>query len=156
MSRYEFSHTVLQALLTWLCRTRLIETGPRMRQNLNIATAGLLELDNIAVEWYIPGEKEIAAVNFLLQRYLAPILNDLSLFSSGELSLDNETLQRTLKLVLKIVNAISEMIEPVKSGEYKSVLSSHQCGEQNKTRIGITCQHPSGGLSILQADLRTT
>ena len=104
-----------------------METGPRMRQNINIATAGLLELDNIAVEWYIPGEKEIAAVNFLLQRYLAPILNDLSQFSSGELSLDNETLQRTLKLVLKIVNAISEMIEPVKSGEYRSVLSSHMC-----------------------------
>ena len=53
------SHTALQGLLTWLCRTRLLETGPRMRENLNIATAGLVELDSIAVEWYIPGDKEI-------------------------------------------------------------------------------------------------
>ena len=119
------SHTALQGLLTWLCRTRLLETGPRMRENLNIATAGLVELDKISVKWYIPGDKEIGAVNFLLQRYLAPVLNDLSQFSSGEISLDKETLQRTLKLVLKILNAVSEMIEPVKSGEYKSVLSSH-------------------------------
>ena len=97
------SHTALQGLLTWLCRTRLLETGPRMRENLNIATAGLVELDNIAVEWYIPGDKEIGGgANFLLRRYLAPALNDLSQFSSGEISLDKETLQRTLKLVLKI------------------------------------------------------
>ena len=131
------SHTALQGLLTWLCRTRLLETGPRKRENLNIATAGLVELDNIAVEWYIPGDKEIGAVNFLLQRYLAPVLNDLSQFSSGEISLDKETLQRTLKLVLKILNAVSEMIEPVKSGEYKSVLSSHMsCLDKLNIKIG--------------------
>ena len=28
---YELAHTVLQALLVWLCRVRILETEPRLR-----------------------------------------------------------------------------------------------------------------------------
>ena len=119
---YELAHSVVSSLLSWLCRVRLLETGPRIEDTAG-SWGGLQPLDSVGMDWYIPGDKEMATVHTLLQRYLLPVLDTLEQFTKGKLTLDKETLQRNLKLVLKIVNAISEHIEPEKNAEFESVLS---------------------------------
>ena len=79
----------LQALLSWLTRSRLLEPGPRVRGGQG--WGDLVHIDEVAVEWYIPGrrtlvyltlivtvlnilgEKEMTVVHSLLQRFLAPV-----------------------------------------------------------------------------------
>lgn len=121
---YELAHSALQALLTWLCRTRVLETGARVSDSAN-TWGQMVALDDIELTWYIPGEKELATVHDLLGRFLAPLLQTLTDFADGKISLDKDTLQRNLKLVLKIINAISELLEPDKVDEFKSVLSTN-------------------------------
>jgi len=77
------------------------------------------------MDWYIPGQEEMTAVNRLLERYLAPVLRQLELFSKGEISLEKEVLQRNLKLVLKILTGVSELMEPERSADWESVLSTN-------------------------------
>lgn len=79
----------------------------------------------IPLEWYVPGEQEMMAVNKLLERYLAPVMRQLESFSKGEITLEKEELQRNLKLVLKILTGVSELMEPERKGEWESVLSTN-------------------------------
>ena len=105
---YELAHTVLQALLTWMCRVRIIESGPRLRPGMDT----MVSLEEIQIEWYVPSQTELVAVHSLLSSYLAPVLERLKQFAEGSLVLDKETLQRNLKLLHKILMGISDMIEP--------------------------------------------
>jgi len=79
----------------------------------------------IPLDWYVPGDQEMMVVNNLLERYLAPVMRQLELFAKGELTLEKEELQRNLKLVLKILTGVSELIEPEREGEWESVLSNN-------------------------------
>ena len=105
---YELAQTVLQALLTWLCRVRILETRPR----LSSQGETLVSLQDLELDWYVPGQQELATVHSLLSRYLAPVMELLQQFVEGSVVLDKETLQRNLKLLLKILTGISDMIEP--------------------------------------------
>jgi proteasome activator subunit 4 len=75
-------------------------------------------------------------VNRLLERYLAPVIRKLEFFSKGETTLEKEELQRNLKLVLKILTGVSELLEPEKSREWASVLSTN-LGWMEKVNIKI-------------------
>ena len=105
---YELAHTVLQMLLTWLCRVRILETRPRLRPG----SEAMVRLAEVEMEWYVPGQEELAAVHSLLSSYLAPVMERLQQFAEGNITLDKETLQRNLKLLNKILIGISDMIEP--------------------------------------------
>ena len=105
---YELAHTVLQALLVWLCRVRILETGPRLRSQGDT----MVSLEDLDLTWYVPGQQELATVHSLLSSYLAPVMERLQKFAEGSVVLDKETLQRNLKLLLKIITGISDMIEP--------------------------------------------
>jgi len=118
---YELSHIVLSGLLTWLCHTRLVETGDRVGH----LWGEMVSPDSIPMEWYVPGDQEMMVVNDMLERYLAPVISKLDLFAKGEVTLEKEELQRNLKLVLKILTGVSELIEPEKKGKWESVLSSN-------------------------------
>ena len=82
----------------------------------------------------------MTVVHSLLQRFLAPVrlvtcntlhytascqvLDKLSKYAAGQVTLDKETLQKDLRLVQKIVSAISEHMAPELSGQWSSVLST--------------------------------
>ena len=54
-----------------------------------------------------------------------PVLRQLELFSKGEIILEKEVLQRNLKLVLNILTGVSELMEPERSADWESVLSTN-------------------------------
>jgi len=118
---YEFAHVVLSGLLTWLCHSRIVETGPRV----GWSWGRMVSLDEIPLDWYVPGDQEMSVVHVLLERYLAPVMGELEAFSEDRLAMEKEDLQRKLKLVLKILTGVSELIEPERQGEWESVLSSN-------------------------------
>ena len=51
------THCALQALLSWLTRSRLLEPGPRVRGGQG--WGDLVHIDDVAVEWYIPGRRTL-------------------------------------------------------------------------------------------------
>ena len=133
---YELAHSVISSLLSWLCRARLLETGPRIH-NVEGGWGALQSLDSVDMEWYVPGDQEMRTVHALLERYLLPVLDTLAQYAEGKISLDKEVLTRHLRLVLKILNSVSEQLEPEKSGEFSSVLSqSKQWLESRNIKVG--------------------
>ena len=121
---YELSHSVLGGLLTWLCHVRLVEAGPRMLPELN-RWGAMVTVDELDLSWYRPGPQELSVVSSLLDRYLNPVMAQLRAFAAGELDLSKEDLQRSLKLVYRIVVGVSELAEPEVNGAWESVLSSN-------------------------------
>ena len=121
---YELSHSVLGGLLTWLCHVRVIEIGPRMSPELD-KWGAMVGVDELDISWYRPGPQELSVVSSLLDRYLNPVMAQLKAFAGGQLDLSKEELQRSLKLVYRIVVGVSELAEPEVTGPWESVLSSN-------------------------------
>ena len=106
---YELGQAVLGNTLAWLCSVRQVEVGPRVRPG---TWAQYQPVQQLQVNWYVPGQQELTVVDGLLQRYLAPAISTLRQYSSGALQLDKETLQRNLRLVQKVLAGVSELAEP--------------------------------------------
>ena len=121
---YELSHSVLGGLLTWLCHVRVVEIGPRMSPELD-KWGAMVGVDELNLTWYRPAPQELSVVSSLLERYLNPVMAQLKAFAGGELELSKEELQRSLKLVYRIVVGVSELAEPEVNGAWESVLSSN-------------------------------
>lgn len=121
---YELSHSVLGGLLTWLCHVRVVEIGPRMSPELD-KWGAMVGVDELQLSWYRPAPQELSVVSSLLERYLNPVMAQLNAFAGGELELSKEELQRSLKLVYRIVVGVSELAEPEVTGAWESVLSSN-------------------------------
>merc|ERR1719481_1832410 len=85
----------------------------------------MLGLQELNVTWYRPGQQEMAVVTSLLERYLLPVMDQLAAFSRGEKVLTKEELQRSLKLVFRILVGVSELVEPEQEAPWESVLSSN-------------------------------
>jgi len=144
---YELSHTILQNLITWLCRIRLVECSPR----IEMAARGwgrTVYMDQINVDWNIPNEQELGVVRGLLDRYLTPLLVLLDSYSKGEeQQMSKETLQRKLKLVCKIILGVSELVPPEQTRPWDSVLSSSLLWLD---KLSITLPGPSGEVPLRQ------
>jgi len=146
---YELGHTVIQGLFTWLSHIRLVETGPRIE--LGLKWGAMVGVEDLKMEWYVPGEQEIAVINNLLDRYLKPVMEQLASFSRGELTLDKEELVRALRLVYKVIMGVSTLLEPELDGQWESVLSSNLPWLEKGTKVGLTGS--KGGLRSTVAKL---
>jgi proteasome activator subunit 4 len=120
---YELAHSVLGGVLSWLAHPRLLETGPRLRPELD-RWGAMVGLEEVAMAWYRPGPQELAVVTGLLERYLLPAMETLGQFAAGKLELEKEELQRGLKLVCRVLAGVSELAEPEQEAAWESCLSS--------------------------------
>lgn len=55
---------------------------------------------DLNIKWYMPGEKEVACVQSLLNHYLVPELERLNAYASGSVVLTRHELRRTFKIIL--------------------------------------------------------
>jgi len=142
---YDLSHNILQSLLCWLCRVRMVECSPRIEMEAR-GWGSTVHMDQINVDWNIPNDQELGVVRSLLDRYLTPILVLLDSYSKGEeQQMSKETLQRKLKLVCKIIVGVSELVPPEQTRPWESVLSS---GLSWLDKLSITLPGPSGEVPL--------
>jgi len=137
---YELSHAVLGGLLSWLAHVRVVEEGPRLPPDLG-SWGAMVTVDQLQVSWYRPGAQELAVISTLLERYLAPVMAQLAAFAEGGLELGKEELQRSLKLVWRVVAGVSELLEPEVDGEWASCLSNNLSWLQ-KVRLRLPGELP--------------
>lgn len=62
------------------------------------------KIQDLKIDWYVPKEKEINAVQSLVNKYLIPELDTLNKYVSGEIKLTRQELKCTLKIVISILS----------------------------------------------------
>ncbi|KYB26764.1 proteasome activator complex subunit 4 [Tribolium castaneum] len=62
-------------------------------------------IKDLEISWYVPGDKEIALVQSLINKYLVPEVSKLSKHASGESVLTREELRRSLRIVISILSS---------------------------------------------------
>ncbi|KAL1501106.1 hypothetical protein ABEB36_006493 [Hypothenemus hampei] len=62
------------------------------------------KIQDINIEWYAPKDKEISAVQSLINKYLVPELKVLEEYSQGERKLNRQELKSTLKIITAILS----------------------------------------------------
>ncbi|KAK9752668.1 Proteasome-substrate-size regulator, mid region [Popillia japonica] len=65
------------------------------------------DLNNLNIHWYTPGEKEIACIQSVMDKYLVPELEKLQTYSTGKLALTRDELHRSLKIIISLLGAQS-------------------------------------------------
>ncbi|CAH0550528.1 unnamed protein product [Brassicogethes aeneus] len=82
-----------------------VHYGTHVKDFLSIREWGRPQpMKDLKIEWYVPGDKEIALVQKLLNKYLIPELEKLDKHSSSEVTLTRQELKRTLKIVNSILS----------------------------------------------------
>lgn len=61
-------------------------------------------IEDLKISWYVPKEKEIEAVQLLVNKYLIPELETLNQFASGDLKISRQELKCTLKIIISILS----------------------------------------------------
>ncbi|KAG5878460.1 hypothetical protein JTB14_022783 [Gonioctena quinquepunctata] len=65
------------------------------------------KVKDLNISWYVPGKKEVAAVQQLLNKYLVPELSKLEKHSNGEINLTRQGLKQSLKIIISILSCQS-------------------------------------------------
>ena len=120
---YELAGGILEGLLYNLVHVRQVQIFPAqktsppvwVREEFKWAKEGNLE--NFQVDWYVPGEQELRAVQNILQRYLNPTLETMGQLSRKEIDLEKESVLRNLRQIYRVVYGSSELLAPISTND---------------------------------------
>lgn len=62
-------------------------------------------MEDLNIQWYTPGEKEVACVQNVVNKYLIPELEKLKKYTEEDLSLSRDDLRRSLKIITSLLGA---------------------------------------------------
>ncbi|CAH1169598.1 unnamed protein product [Phaedon cochleariae] len=62
------------------------------------------QIKDLKISWYVPGKKEVEAVQKLLEKYLVPELNSLEKHSSGDITMTRQELKQSLKIIISVLS----------------------------------------------------
>ncbi|XP_076268331.1 proteasome activator complex subunit 4-like isoform X1 [Rhynchophorus ferrugineus] len=62
------------------------------------------KIKDLKIDWYVPKEKEIQAVQTLINKYLVPEIDTLNKYASGDVKLTRQELKCTLKIVISVLS----------------------------------------------------
>ncbi|KRT85387.1 hypothetical protein AMK59_1215, partial [Oryctes borbonicus] len=65
------------------------------------------DLNDLNIDWYSPGEKEVDCVQSIINKYLLPELEKLQKYSTGQVTLTRDDLHRSLKIIISLLGAQS-------------------------------------------------
>ena len=82
-------------------------------------------LDELKVDWYIPGKVELDVVQNLLEKYLKSQLELLNNWMETKITLEKEQVIRSLRQIYKIIHGCSEILPTIATGPLKSTISEN-------------------------------
>ena len=83
-------------------------------------------LDELKVDWYIPGKAEIDVVQNLLDKYLKSQVELLNKWMESKITLEKEQVIRSLRQIYKIIHGCSEILPTIATaGPLKSAISEN-------------------------------
>lgn len=110
------------------------------------------DIHDLAIEWYMPGEKEVKAAQGLVTDFLANTLNKLELCAKGEVVLSREELLSRLSLVTQFVQGAGGLFHPW--GEEIIILKPSNVVLKHQTHIAFKGKTPELTLDGGNARLR--
>ena len=83
------------------------------------------QLDNIKVDWYVPGKTELEIIQNLFEKYLKSQLTHLEQLVEGKVEMEKEEIIRSLRIIQKIIHGSSELMPTISTGPFESSLSKN-------------------------------
>lgn len=126
---YELAFSILQNMLYTLVHIRIIEspttfTVPKWDRD-TYAWAKCGDLKTMKIQWYIPTNAVLASVQTLVDKYLAVPVDELNLYMSKKKDLEKEDVLRNLRMIFKLIQGCSELLEEIGTDQPRSCVSNN-------------------------------
>ena len=127
---YEVAANALENLLFNIIHMRPCQNYYVSRESLvwskeEFQWAKPYSLDELKVDWFVPGKSELDVVQNLLEKYLKSQLELLDNWMESKVTLEKEEVIRSLRQISKIIHGCSEIMPTVVTGPFKSTLSDN-------------------------------
>ena len=127
---YEVAANALENLLFNIVHTRPLQNYYTSKENFvwskeEFQWAKPCKLENLKVEWYVPGKIELEMVQNLFEKYFKSQLELLDQWVEGKVDLEKEEVIRSLRQISKLIHGSSELMPTIKTGPFQSSISGN-------------------------------
>ena len=127
---YESASNALENLFFNIVHIRPLQNFYTSQENLvwskeEFQWAKPYQLDDIKVDWYVPGKVEFEIIQNLFEKYLKSQLTQLHQLVEGKVEMEKEEIIRSLRIIHKIIHGSSELMPAIFTGPFESSLSKN-------------------------------
>ena len=138
--------SILSNILTTLTETKPLFKNYSAVENViwsesEFQWAKSYDLENLSVEWYTPGKKELEMVQKIYEKYLKSQIELLDQWMGGNVKLDRDEVRKCLRILINIIYRSSILLPPLKS-ETQSIFENNLEKSQHYPKLSFENGQP--------------